>query len=1292
MAEDLTGRFLDARQNIDGTVRAVQAIPPDVYLQFPETPGATAPPTAPPATAPTEPGVPAGAETPPPAPPASPQTSQEQASGAVQNVLQGTGATTAIPRLPPDLGLGRTSLQALAAYLPEGAATPLLKQAATGLDLLMNLTLIPAVGFGVENARKVEAVLGSVGLDGKGVADATQMLSELGYALVQNPAGAITAESVGNAVNAAKVVAKAGSTLGRLLREAPEALLGTVTERGPMVVDTGTLSSLLHGEQATPETASNLAQTVTAMSDQTGIAAGDVAAALEAGGRIAQRGDLRALTADLGPLLNFAGAPALAGLDQQGQVSMGTALLAGRLLLGALVGGYTGSTAKEQIRNGLVGLGIAASPELVRLLTKGVSRELRALNAVKPVTVPEKVIEISKVAPVPPGTASAGGDTILHFDFERMAGDPQALWAAIDDLVTRRGQTTDAANFGALTTERIEKIADVVGLHPSEITPLQGKILNVQQLDAAADVGIAALTELLDRNAQLQAAYDLNVPAERAQELIGARDAQLVWTGKILTRLYEVAGELGSSLHKWQTLLPALREPMGQTRDLAELVERGLVGSEMVTATLTNMTSQAQKMAPLMVRLWRQGWSIAAGLFQNSLLSGFEATNLLGNMIMTTDYIATNVYAMASSTLKGTPAGERVYWGQLPTMLQGAAVGFTRGLKSALAMVEGNTPLSTIRAGMQALASGEPIMASMAREAAQSTPSSFGTSKVTFMKQRAIGSAEQGIGGMVGLALDTIGQLAYLPTTGVNAVDEVFKFTNREMVLYGEAMRAGLDKGLRDKGALRLFTQDFLHKPPIAVEKIAEDTANLLTLTNPLPDYLSNVRTAMDHPAYRFIAPFWNAPMNLARYNFAHWPGLGRLVSYNQEALAKGGPSAELAKARMALGSVLLGTTAALVWNGDQGIEIPGSGVRVRFRGRGFSDPALNQLERQEHIPYSIGIQTSPDAKWQEWGMARLDYPVLTMGLVADAMAIATRLQDDDLFAEVVTAIGVSTWNNLVDRSTLQGFSDLFSTFTADHPETYVARASRFVRHTAGSVIPMGLAQIEKHMDPQVKEVYTLMDQIMSRTPVVSGALEGKRDVLGDPMMRPLGYPPAVSLFSPVPSREQPGDPVRLEMLKNEVSVMPPPPYLFGSNPDRVGPPDPREAIQLTTGPGSQYERLLDLMTKAKIPASVLAHESDLPVTGGKLNLKQALAAIMKLPEYRRVLSEGQGGGQAKVFKTVINAYRSMAQGVLLSEDQTLMWAYAAKSQDRANALVQPAYQQKRYQPDTGSTVEHLTR
>src|SRR4029453_5340733 len=105
--------------------------------------------------------------------------------------------------------------------------------------------------------------------------------------------------------------------------------------------------------------------------------------------------------------------------------------MGGGLLLGAIIGGKTGDTADEQIRNALIGMGLALSPEAVRLLRNGLRREIRAANAVRPWTTPQevpKVLGITLGAPVPPGTAAAGKnaagqDTILHFDFERMAGD-----------------------------------------------------------------------------------------------------------------------------------------------------------------------------------------------------------------------------------------------------------------------------------------------------------------------------------------------------------------------------------------------------------------------------------------------------------------------------------------------------------------------------------------------------------------------------------------------------------------------------------------------------------------------------------------------------------------------------------------------------------------------------------------------------------------------------------------------------------------------------------------------------
>jgi hypothetical protein len=801
------------------------------------------------------------------------------------------------------------------------------------------------------------------------------------------------------------------------------------------------------------------------------------------------------------------------------------------------------------------------------------------------------------------------------------------------------------------------------------------------------------------------------------------------------------------------------------------------MGSELVTATLTNLTTKPVQAAPMLRRLWHGGAATAAELFQNSLLTGFEATNFGGNLTLTLHHLAVHVVAAARSTLTGATAGQKVYWSEPPAMLFGAAIGVARGLGSAVRMVAHNTPIGAIRAGVQAAGRGEPILAAMAEQARTVMPSGFGTSKVTFTKARAISSVNYGISGVGGLVADLIGSsVATFGMTGVNATDEVFKFTNQQMSLYGLAIRSAMDSGARDWTAIKLHMETFLHDPPRGAMAVANDTANLLTLTNQLPQYLRDVRTAMAHPAFRFIAPFWASPMQLQRYNFAQWPVLGRLVDYQRQALEQGGAAAQIAKARMAMGAALLGTSAALVWNGDQGIPVPGTQMRVRYRGRGFSQPGLAQLEKQEHIPYSLGIQKTANGPWLELGNARMDFPAVTMGMVADAMELFTYIHDDQLFEELVTAIGTSTWNNVVDRSTLQGFANLFETFTSDQPETYALRTGRFVRSIVGSVVPMGVAQIEKHLDPSVKEVYGLMDQIYSRTPVLSERLSKRHDILGDPIMRPLGYPPSVSLFSPIPGREVPGDHVRQELLKNEVGLLPPPPYLFGANPDRTGPPDPKEGILLTTGPGSQYERLEQIRTHGKIPVGALAQIAGLDLSGSgvpvirnpdgsistertitievdgrhfviptivnghqlsenqavaawragtnpevgvfkdqksadafavqrsaaggkigdskRLTLKQALEAVTRTHEYRDVLSPGRGGGQANVLTRIITAYRNMAEGYLLKEDQGLMQQYIQHSVDKANAMVQPEYRHQRFQADVPSqkAVEALSR
>src|SRR5262245_23175262 len=179
---DLLTDHLNFRQATDSAVQAAQALPTEIYLETPERPGATGPPTVPPTTPAAETGAVPGPAPTPGAPPAAPPapaapTAQQQVATTMQGIVEASGVRTTVPRIPGDLGLASQTLQSLAAYIPTGQATPMLQQAAQGLDLLANLTLIPAKVLGADTGQHIEGlapILNPLGLDAKKLADAAQ--------------------------------------------------------------------------------------------------------------------------------------------------------------------------------------------------------------------------------------------------------------------------------------------------------------------------------------------------------------------------------------------------------------------------------------------------------------------------------------------------------------------------------------------------------------------------------------------------------------------------------------------------------------------------------------------------------------------------------------------------------------------------------------------------------------------------------------------------------------------------------------------------------------------------------------------------------------------------------------------------------------------------------------------------------------------------------------------------------------------------------------------------------------
>jgi hypothetical protein len=105
---------------------------------------------------------------------------------------------------------------------------------------------------------------------------------------------------------------------------------------------------------------------------------------------------------------------------------------------------------------------------------------------------------------------------------------------------------------------------------------------------------------------------------------------------------------------------------------------------------------------------------------------------------------------------------------------------------------------------------------------------------------------------------------------------------------------------------------------------------------------------------------------------------------------------------------------------------------------------------------------------------------------------------------------------NVTSKTYLSGlaeFFDVMSSVSAD-PENNNTRAQAWIERLAGTVVPSGVAQLERTLDPGLSATNGIIEKIKSRLPGYSDDLPPRRNIFGEPIILSGGLGP--DIMSPI--------------------------------------------------------------------------------------------------------------------------------------------------------------------------------
>ncbi len=707
---------------------------------------------------------------------------------------------------------------------------------------------------------------------------------------------------------------------------------------------------------------------------------------------------------------------------------------------------------------------------------------------------PEQAVQRPpETAPEPRPPEYAGNINLSRIDSEESAKD------VIRETADRFASQLEEARRGVMSEGDTRALADTLGMTYDDLLGRRkGEAFN-------AETALAARNLLVDSSEEV---------VRLAKEAVGGSDEALAALEQarlrhlaIQEQVAGVTAEAGRALRSFQYLsrsqdkARALKEILAQRGGRENVEEFAQLASTLETPEQVSkfLRDSAQATtAQKLVEVWKA-----------ALLSSprTHAVNILSNELVSLWTMPENLLA---ATFGAFRRGDKVYYRDVGARMYGWVEGHRDGLKMAAKVFR----------------TGEP---------------SDIFTKTELPHGRAVGGK--------------LGEVTRLPFRFLEAEDEFFKTVGFRQELHSLAMRDGLDKGLRGR-ELAEHIQSILDNPPDKILNAAIDTARYQTFTKPLGSLGTKVQAiARDHPSANIIFPFIRTPTNIIKFAGERSPFAPFFREY-KDAVAKGGAAADLARARMVMGSGVGATVATLAAEGH-------------ITGGGPTDPRLRAaLFNTGWKPYSIRIGND------YYAYNRLEPLGILFGVAADFAEIAGQIEEAEA-SEIASAVAFSISKNLTSKTWLEGVSSMIE--AVGDPDRY---GERYIQRLTGTVVPTGVAHIAQTQDPIMRDVRSSLDAIKSRLPGYSETLPARRNIWGEPILLGGGLGP--DLISPIYTSTNKEDKVADEVVRLKIGLAMPTRKIGGIE---LTPEQYSEYVELAGVPAKQMlDRLVASPQWARIP------------------------------------------------------------------------------------------------------------
>jgi len=244
--------------------------------------------------------------------------------------------------------------------------------------------------------------------------------------------------------------------------------------------------------------------------------------------------------------------------------------------------------------------------------------------------------------------------------------------------------------------------------------------------------------------------------------------------------------------------------------------------------------------------------------------------------------------------------------------------------------------------------------------------------------------------------------------------------------------------------------------------------------------------------------------------------------------------------------------------------------VEGKITGGAPTDPDIrNRMYEKNWQPYSFVIDNAdgshtyvPFARFDPWG--------LVFGIVGDVAQTFQHVNEESRHSFAAAAT-MAVANLLNSRSYLKGMVDALDVLSGGQGQDGIDKFVRIMNQRAASYVP-NLVRVAQP-DTEIKEIRSMMDAIMAKTPGLAQGVPAKRGYFGDKLMAPIGWP----WHAILPSRvgQESTDPALLELARLSDG----PAQAHFSNPEKkVG------TLNLTTFKNAEgvtaYDRMMEKLSE----------------------------------------------------------------------------------------------------------------